>query len=244
MNAELYDENDKMIAVIVHDNEDWEHQITMDKSGSIDKHYQDRFPLSPEERSDKQNMVMQQAAARAKFKAHYETNANVLEWDGRINLISCGIETIESIEDPRFRDLFEGYYREVVGDPREGSERERIPIESVQFVYLPAIVDEDEPRFERVGDPSYDYVDENDERQMVGSQPDFEPNLLFQHYVVGEDVPFPDGFRDLLTHHLRCQIRDVYLNMGTEPPPEYDLEGMGKIRIHGRPSIDDEYVTG
>jgi hypothetical protein len=43
---------------------------------------------------------------------------------------------------------------------------------------------------------------------------------------------------------LRCQIRDVYLNMGTEPPPEYDLEGMGKIRIHGRPSIDDEYVTG
>jgi hypothetical protein len=154
------------------------------------------------------------------------------------------VEALENISDSEFQNHFEDYYRAVVGDPRHGTDRDRIPFESVQFVYLPAIVDEDEPRFERVGEPSYDYIDEHDERQMVGSQPDFEPNLLFQHYVVGEDVPFPDGFRDLLSHHLRCQIRDVYLNMGTEPPPEYDLEGMGKVRIHGRASIDDEYVTG
>jgi hypothetical protein len=187
---------------------------------------------------------MQQVDARAKFEAHYETEADVLEWDAHIEVFERAIDLVDSLPDDQFKDYFEDYYRAVVGDPRQNSERDRIPFESVQFVYLPAIVEEDEPRFERVGDPSYDYVDENDERQMVGSQPDFEPNLLFQHYVVGEDVPFPDGFRDLLKRHLRCQIRDVYLNMGTEPPPEYDIEGMGKIRIHGRPSIDDEYVTG
>jgi hypothetical protein len=245
MKAEVEGESDELIAVKVTDNSGNKHQLLISKiDGEIDLHEQDRIPLDSDERNTKQEIILQQVRARAIFVAHHETEVNLIETDARLDLFKRAIEAIECISDREFRNFFEDYYRAAVGDPRQEGDFETVPFEAVEFVYLPAIVDEDQPRFERVGDPSYDYIDENDERQMVGSQPDFEPNLLFQHYVVGEDVPFPDGFRDLLTHHLRCQIRDVYLNMGTEPPPEYDLEGMGKIRIHGRPSIDDEYVTG
>jgi hypothetical protein len=244
MEANLVTIDERGIAVRVYDNDGYEHRLCLTEDGEIDLHTQDRFAPQEEQRSPHQEKIVQQVRARAVFAAHQETEVDLLSWEGNIRIIERTINLISGLSDNQFKEQFEDYYRAVVGDPRQGADRDHIPFESVQFVYLPAIVDEDEPRFERVGDPSYDYVDENDEHQMVGSQPDFEPNLLFQHYVVGEDVPFPDGFRDLLTHHLRCQIRDVYLNMGTEPPPEYDIEGMGKIRIHGRPSIDDEYVTG
>lgn len=39
-----------------------------------------------------------------------------------------------------------------------------------------------------------------------------------------------DGFQLLLVHHLLCQSRDCYLQMGLEPPEAFRLLGLGKFR--------------
>jgi hypothetical protein len=151
------------------------------------------------------------------------------------------LEALENLSTERFRDLFADYYRAVIGDPRPSDSD--IHRSQIEFVYLAVDLHPDEPRIEGVSDVYFDYI-EADERQYSGPVHDVEGDILLQHHLVDEPVDFPGEFRSLLRRHLKCLVRDIYLNMGTEPPAAYDIEGMGKIAIHGRPAIDQAYTTG
>jgi len=58
-------------------------------------------------------------------------------------------------------------------------------------------------------------------------------------------VPLPsgslEGFRRLLIHHLGCQIRDCYIEMGVEPPEAFRLLGHGFFDSAQRYRLLDRY---
>ena len=43
-----------------------------------------------------------------------------------------------------------------------------------------------------------------------------------------DDFSYPEDFRGLMINNLICQIKDVYRNMGENPPPEVNIDGFGK----------------
>jgi len=63
--------------------------------------------------------------------------------------------------------------------------------------------------------------------------------------TVIELVPLPSGslelFRRLLIHHLGCQIRDCYIEMGQEPPEPFRLLGHGFYDSAQRYRLLDRY---
>lgn len=68
---------------------------------------------------------------------------------------------------------------------------------------------------------------------------DREPDTIIQL------VPLPSGslevFRRLLVHHLGCQIRDCYIEMGVEPPEPFRLLGHGFYQSAQRYRLLDFY---
>jgi hypothetical protein len=248
MDAKIANSNEGVaIAVQVFDNNSTDHRLLIDwETGDIDLHQQNRFPLEQSDRTEFQETVIQQVRARARFEAHYEVpEADFLERDGRPEHYERAIEAVESMSDARFRDLFATYHEAVSEDPRlSDAARRAVALDDIGTVYLPARLAPDRPAIEAVAEPFFDSLPDGEERQFHGPEPDFESNLVFQHYLVAEPIGFPDAFRDLLVRHLECHIRDIYLNMGTEPPAAYDVAGMGKLRIHGRDTIGGEYTTG
>jgi len=75
--------------------------------------------------------------------------------------------------------------------------------------------------------------------EAADSGPDCEPDAIIQL------VPLPTGslevFRMLLIHHLGCQIRDCYLEMGFEPPEAFRLLGHGFYRSAQRYRLLDYF---
>ena len=60
------------------------------------------------------------------------------------------------------------------------------------------------------------------------------PPLKFKHGA----YEFPDGFQVFIIEHLMGQVRDVYINMGEEPP-----EPFSETDAYGKPitTEDEEY---
>lgn len=73
----------------------------------------------------------------------------------------------------------------------------------------------------------------------VNSPVDRAPDTIMQL------VPLPsgslEGFRRLLIHHLGCQIRDCYIEMGVEPPEAFRLLGHGFFDSAQRYRLLDRY---
>ena len=74
---------------------------------------------------------------------------------------------------------------------------------------------------------------------------DVDSPLDRQPDTVIELVPLPSGslelFRRLLMHHLGCQIRDCYIEMGQEPPAPFRLLGHGFYDSAQRYRLLDRY---
>jgi hypothetical protein len=242
MDAEVVHYDERGVLTEVTDNSGAEHRLALTWDGFVDVHEQDRFPIKEAERTEFQDTVLQQVSIRAVYEAHKQVpDADFLPSVKLVDPHERALEALENLSTERFRDLFADYYRAVIGDPRPSDSD--IHRSQIEFVYLAVDLHPDEPRIEGVSDVYFDYI-EADERQYSGPVHDVEGDILLQHHLVDEPVDFPGEFRSLLRRHLKCLVRDIYLNMGTEPPAAYDIEGMGKIAIHGRPAIDQAYTTG
>jgi len=94
---------------------------------------------------------------------------------------------------------------------------------------------------ETVSDVSVVYQNSPDGEQTIAADAsvDRDPDTVLQL------VPLPSGsleaFRRLLVHHLGCQIRDCYIEMGVEPPEAFRLLGHGFYDSAQRYRLLDRY---
>jgi len=57
--------------------------------------------------------------------------------------------------------------------------------------------------------------------------------ISLPHAEFADHFDYREQFQGLVLSHFMAQIRDIYLNMGEDPPPEYQVEGVGKLSIVG-----------
>ncbi|WP_263020007.1 hypothetical protein [Natronobiforma cellulositropha] len=85
---------------------------------------------------------------------------------------------------------------------------------------------------EAVGPVSVRWEHSQDDHRVVSAdqtgplparEPDIRPEMIAEFYPI-ESV---DEFQEAFVHHLRCQVRDCYLEMGIAPPRPFRTLGPG-----------------
>lgn len=222
MRARIAGETENRIGVQVWDNEGREHRIKLTPDGDVKLHEQDAFPLDPEQRSPEQREVISQVQRRAKYAAHFETEADVLapEWNPAV--LETAIEILENLDRATFDEHFREYYREVQEPSVD------VPLERVYLIAKGL-------RIERgqlidTGDVTYLVEDPSGDVAWQGEDT-VDANVVLNVPPLEIDFRFGERFREYLIHHLKCQIRDLFDQMGEHPPEEYRVDGYGKAIV-------------
>lgn len=237
MKAKIAFENDEGIGVVLFDQEDNEHRIKMNWDGEVIVHQQDAYPHSEAERTEEQERIMRQVQERALFEAHHETDADVLDPDWVPMVLQQAADAVRVADRDDFVEWFRPLY-DAVREPERFVDEPDLDV--VTRVRQGLFLHEDDGHVVAVSDPAiqYDRTDGTTHTENPAEDPPAGtvpilislPHLTFER----EDFTFPESFRALLVNHFYSQIRDVYLNMGEEPPEEYRVEGYGKIAtLHG-----------
>jgi len=200
--------------------------------GNVTNHGQDVYPLDASERTDEQERLMQQVRVRAEYAAHahFEDEEIIEDPAWLPGEIERAMEVIRTLPTETFAEHFREYY-DAVRD--HTGERIDDDVQSVDRVRkLIHISDENE--FIGSSATTIQYTDKSGETQVTNQDVD-EPAHADSHVVTlppltieRDDFEFPESFQALVVSNLMCQIRDIYLNMGEEPPTEYQVEGIGK----------------
>lgn len=233
MKAEIMDTDDTHVGLKVFDNDGHEHRLTVRKDNSdIDIHKQDKFPHSIEERTDDQNTVMARVEAKAKTTAHHETEADILPADWQVSHYERAIRAIESCPNEtfeQFRPLYDAIQNPPVDVPLD-----RIEVVTGGFTFT------DDDQIDWIGPVLVAVAADDGGTDMRGPDPERDPDVIINQPVYEDvDWAFEDRFRDFLVHHLKCQIRDIYLNRGDDPPEQYQVKGYGKIAFNGMKQYDE-----
>ncbi|WP_323677347.1 hypothetical protein [Halorubellus sp. PRR65] len=239
-----YDEDGLGVRVI--DNNGDLHQITLDWDGNVTNHGQDVYPQDSTKRTDEEERLMQQVRVRAEYAAHVHfEDRELIETPSWIpSELERAMDIVRTLPTETFVEHFRDYYDAVrdhtgerIDDDVQGVERVRM------YIHI-----DDDNRFIGSSPPSVQYKDANGDPQATNYDVEGHPTatslvlslppLEFER----DDFEFPDSFQALMVSHLMCHIRDVYLNMGEEPPVEYRVEGIGKpVTLHdGLVSRPDE----
>jgi hypothetical protein len=177
---------------------------------------------------------MTQVEERARFAAHKEfPDEDILHpmWDPAH--IEAGIEAFGNYPREKFLTEFRDFY-EAIRDPSQFIDDPRMDPETVTanlslHFRNGKILD--------VSDLVFEYKHTDGSEHVLGetrSVPPEEELIVFQPYVeFADDFDYEQQFQGVVLSHLMAQIRDIYLNMGEDPPPEYRVEGIGKINIVG-----------
>lgn len=234
MKANLVDHDDDGIGIRLYDERESEHTVEVDWDGNVVFHGNDDYPHSPEERTEEEQRIMSQVEERARYEAQKQfPDADILDpmWDPEH--IERGLEAMTNYPIEEFKDTFWDFYAAVddpsplVSDPEMDPET-AMANKLVRF-RDGAVVD--------TSDVSVDYERHDGQSNSVGSVPDYpdDERLVLSLPVMdfADDFSFPEDFYDIVIAHLMAQIRDIYLNMGEDPPAEYRVEGIGKLRIVG-----------
>lgn len=228
MEAEIAGRDEDGLGVRVIDNDGIEHRIAMDWDGNIKQHGfdSDVYPHGEENRTDEQETIIQQVRARAKYVADRDTDTRFVPNNWRIPVIERGIEALEHADTEtlaRFEPLYDAIQYPEVDAPRE----------AVNLVFQAFSLTHDD-RVDDLSEITYS-VGSGDDARYVGPDQNDLWHVIIHVPVYDIDWPFGDGtrFREFLVNHLKCQLRDMYLNMGEEPPEEYSVDGYGKITFHG-----------
>ncbi|ELY94903.1 hypothetical protein C482_17558 [Natrialba chahannaoensis JCM 10990] len=255
MKAEIIGTEDGIIGVKVIDPRGNQHlvEIDVEDEDTEDLHAQESYPLDASERTQEQERIMNQVAARARFEAHTQTKYEILRdgWDP--HQLRRGIDALENLPSEKFDEAFREYYHALI-NPEKTKEKYGIIEGSVEFPGKPQIVlimkgfciNEDNEVVNVLPGLFVYYSNEHAEKNYTtGTSASCSDSLTQITPMVppfkdppDDDFVYPEDFRGFMIHNLICQIRDIYLNMGEDPPEQYDIQGFGK----GTGNFDyDEY---
>ncbi|WP_323677343.1 hypothetical protein [Halorubellus sp. PRR65] len=232
METRIMGHDERGLGVEVYDPNGDRHTFELDWDGNIEKHGQDVYPKDPAKRTDEEERLMQQVCARARFAAHvhFEDREIIEQLSWIPSELERAMEAVRILPTETFAEHFREYYDAVRDDKGERIDDDVQSVDRVRkLIYL-----NDDDEFVDSTPPKVQYRDTSGETHVtnlhaVGPEDADEfvvtlPPLTFER----EEFEFPDSFQALVVSNLMCQIRDIYLNMGEEPPVEYQVKGMGK----------------
>jgi hypothetical protein len=229
--AELYERQEDCIVVEVIDNSGSLHRVEIKPDGSIQTHRQNDYPLGSENRTDEQERIFQQVEARAKYHVHRETDYDVLSAAWNPEEIPRAIEALENLPIQEFTEQFRDFYKALVHTDEFKNEENvcgNVVMVMKSFCY------DEELSIPHVDPDVRLYYREDGETNKSGAEFECPPNTTRMTLVmapireINREFDYPEDFRDLCVNNLICQIRDIYRNMGEEPPADVDIEGYGK----------------
>lgn len=246
MQAEILGTDDDVVGVKVVDPRGHRHLIEIDtKNDANDFHGQDAYPRDESQRSAEENRIISQVHARGRFEAHKETQYDIIRSGWVPEQLERGITTLERLPVEEFDNRFEAYYQALL-NPASLRERFDITADAVYFDKTPRIalviksvcIDEQHRIVDDLPLFVFYSTTESDTNHTAGPDPSCPgetteiPLMLPPFDDHPEEFTYPEDFRGLLINNLGCQIRDIYRNMGEEPPDQYDIAGFGKPNIN------------
>lgn len=230
LTGELLREHQNGYVVRVTDAQNQEHRLLVDADGDVLDHASDALAdvdldaLSPAERD-----VVHQIHNHARYRLHEDTDHDLLDPVWQPDFLRRVRRLIHTCDTETFTE-FEPYYHALQNPPVD------FPKANVLVVFQPITLTPDHTAIADVQDLRY--LIQTDAGDTTWRGPT-EPHDVALHLPTYRfDWPFGPQFRDFLTHHLSCQIRDAYLDRGHQPPADAHVQGFGKLNYAG------EHLTG
>lgn len=243
MEAKIIDKDERGIGVRVTDNNDIGHTVAVGFDGDIQGHSQEGYSDDPTERTPNENEHVTQAREYARYHVWKETEYEPFPVEKNLPGIKRVREALQELSMEQFRELFEKLYHQVTGKFPGKTPPVVLPsgVDSDDWVlFMVDVYLDDDGTIEAVSDIHLRYYDEEKtERDQWNDDPfpDRKPDARLQ--VTGDFVPTMEAFQAYLIYDLKCQIRDVYIGAGVDPPEEYRILGRGQYRISRRYVNDD-----
>ncbi|ARS90701.1 hypothetical protein [Natrarchaeobaculum aegyptiacum] len=216
-------------------------EIDVDDEKKEDLHAQESYPYNESERTDREEQIMNQVRARARFEAHRNTEYDILHsgWDPA--QLRRGIDALENMSLNEFDEAFREYYHALI-NPERTKDEYGITEGTVEFPGEPEVVlimkgfciNDDNEVVSILPDMYVYYSNEHAEKNYTTGTPascsddTTQITPMLPPFKLPDDFIYPEDFRGFMIHNLICQIRDVYWNMGEDPPAAYDIDGFGK----------------
>lgn len=234
METAILGHDERAIGVEVYDEKEIRHIVNVEWGGEIEKHTheEDAYPYNPEDRTEDQQRIMNQVEERAKYEAHKQfPDADILDpmWDPEH--IERGLEALTNYPLNQFREHFRDFY-EATAEPGQFID-EPFDLETVTVLKPYQFRDAE---IVDIGEVFIEY-ETNGQIAETGTLVEYPEDeqiaCTLPAINYAPDYDYTGDFHDTVVNHLLAQIRDLYLNMGETPPPEYQVEGIGKFNIHG-----------
>ncbi len=217
-------------------------EIDIEDEESNDLHAQDSYPVDSSNLSKKEERLMDQVLARARYEAHSQTDFNIVRDGWNPRQLRRGVDALEKMPLDQFDEAFQEYYHALI-NPERTKQEYGITEGEIEFEGVPRIalimkgfcINDKNEVVDILPDMYIYYSKENIEETYTTGTPascsedTTQITPMVPPFVeVPEDFLYPEDFRGFLINNLICQIRDVYRNMGETPPKQYDIRGYGK----------------
>lgn len=223
MYSEILREHEEGYVVRVRDNDENEHRVLINGEGEVLDHDTDPF-VPPRQRTEELNALYQQVYNQAAHRVHEDTDHDVVSGPWRPEYLERAIEALEACPEESFARL-EPFYEELQNPSTD------LPKDQVFVVYQPMTLTDDFDDIASVGRRRHLVESNAGEYEWRGPNDSLDVALQLPLYTF--EWEFGERFRQFLLEHLRCQVRDAYLNRGEQPPEEYQVDGFGKINYAG-----------
>ncbi len=238
MEAEIKKETEDGYGVTVTDNRDIEHKVGILYQGEISGHLQDGYPDKAVNRTDDESEMVAQARRFARLHVHRETEYEPFPVKENLPGIKRVRDAIEALSPEDFEQYFADAYDQVLSKHPDVSPPVPRPSSVGPNDYIVYFVDvylDDDGDIEAVSDIHLQYLDDRGEKTQEWNDdpfPDRKADARLQ--LFGKYIPSMEVFQEFLVYHLRCQLRDVYIGAGIDPPEEYRVLGRGIEELTGR----------
>lgn len=230
LNGSVLREDDDGYVVRVNDRNDVEHRILINYDGEILDHASDALAgVDFDELSDEERSVVEQIHNFARHQVQQETTEDVVPLAWRPEFLADCIDVFRECSEEQF-GAFEQYYQALQDPPIDVSNGR------VFVVYQPVRLTEEFDAIKEGGPLRYLVETNRGEYEWRG--PDAPHHIAFHQPLYTFEWPFGERFREFLVHHLKCQVRDAYVNRGETPPEAYRVDGFGKINFAGEHLTD------
>ena len=243
METKILGHDNDAIGVEVYDVRSIRHIVNVEWDGNIEKHTRDEgtYPKKRANRTLEEQKIMTQVESRARFAAQMEfPEEDILdpEWDPRE--LDRALQALETMHVEAFAEQFRTCY-EMITSPESFGE---VTAQTAQIIFQPFYVDANND-VTAVPRPVLQYKQRGEvlmteEEPGTFDQPGTKFTVTLPPMTFAEDeYEFPDGFQVFLIKHMGAKVRDVYIDMGEDPPENvaFDRELPGKLLT----AADDEF---
>lgn len=255
MNAEIIDGDDRGLGVKVIDDHGIEHKISVGFDGEIQGHTQEGISGSPESWTADDWTILDQAERYARYHVFQESDHQTVPPYETQDSLERALTAIEALSEDAFAAEFDHVYEQVKdlsagvdptvplpADARPHPKHRRDDPAQVPFqtddasemagrgdvrVMVDIYLDDDDAFEERSGIHHRYYNLEGEWATDWGQDPfpDRTPAARLQLWCY--PTMSRAGFRNLVENNIKCQIRDIYIGRGLEPPETYRITGPG-----------------